>query len=370
MSESEKLLLRQIIESLRKGNVPVYGASRFYHTSPLIRRIIIEDLLFVKSGGYVSKYFWGKYGSGKTLTLTLIRDIAHDMQFATSFVTLDPRTVTINKLELFYQSILSNLSIRMGEELVESSEAVSTILDQWCRKSSDHRYPIQQAFPEAPGMTDILHSFTTRPELRTAIVEWVMGNAHVPFSKKQQFSVKGDIDRFSCMSYLNAFCRILQHVGYSGLAVLVDEVESTMQLLTKLARDAAYDNIRNLDENRYKIKNLYIAFGGTPEFFSDSERGVPSFQALNERISHHWEHIKRSHRSPIVLLDPIQKKDYFVILKKILTIYNGAYDSKIYLSDEMIYNSLDSATKMSSAPRDILREFIADLDQKAEQLQT
>ncbi|MCJ7759998.1 ATP-binding protein, partial [Candidatus Bathyarchaeota archaeon] len=269
---------------------------------------------------------------------------------------------------IVYQSIFANHSLRINEDLVESSEAVNHVLDEWCRHPWARKYPPQPAFPEAPGMTDMLHSYATRPDLRTSIVEWFMGNTHVPFSKKQQFNVKGDIDRFSCMSFLNAFCRVLQHVGFGGLVVLIDEVESTMQLFTTVSRDAAYDNIRNLDENRYKIKKLYIAFGGTPEFFSDNERGVPSFPALNERIAHHWQNIRRSHRSPIVVLDPPQKHDYFVILRKMIAIYNEAYDSKIYISDDIIQKNLDSMVKTETTPRQVLREFVADLDQKAEQL--
>jgi len=368
MSENQRLLSRQIIESLRKGNVPVYGASRFYHCRPVVRRIAQEDLSFVKSGGYVAKYFCGKYGSGKTLTLTLIRDMAHDMQFATSFVTLDPRTVTLNKLEAIYQSVFHNMSIRINGEIRESSEAVDTILYEWCKKFYGQRYSSQPAFPEAPGMTEILHTYASTPNLRTYVVEWLMGNAHVPFSVKQQFGVKGDIGRESCMNFLNAFCRILQNINCAGLTILFDEAESTMQLWTKIARDTAFDNIRNLDENRYKARHLYIAFGGTHEFFSDPERGVPSFPALNDRIAHHWKSIRRSYRSPIVMLDPPERQDYFLILKKVMGIYNEAYDSKIYITDDMIHKNLTPMLDSSSTPREILRKFIADLDQKAEQL--
>lgn len=368
MNERLRLLSRQIIESLRKGNVPRYGAYRFYHCKPIVRRIVKEDLDFVGSRGYVTKYFCGKYGSGKTLTLTLIRDMAHSTGLATSFVTLDPRAVTLNKLEVIYQFVFNNMAVEIDGEIKESSQAVNAIFYELCRKFYLDRRQAPPAFPEAPEMTDILHTFANKPSFRTHIVEWVMGKRHIPFTLKRQFGVKGDIDRTSCMSFLSAFCRILQNAGYLGLAILFDEVESTMQLWSRRARDTAYDNIRNLDENRYRIRNLYVAFGGTPEFFSDPERGVPSFPALNERIAHHWKRIRRSYRSPILMLDSPERKDYFLILRKVNKIYNEAYGSRIYIGDDLIHKNLTPLLKTGATPRQILRSFVAYLDQRADQL--
>ena len=367
MLDSSTVLSRQIIESLRKGSVPTYGASRFYHYEPTIRRIVEEDLKFVGHGGYSTKFFYGRYGHGKTLTLGVLRDKGHELNFATSFVTLDPSYTTFHKLEVIYQSIMDNLSIIVNQEIKESSDAVNSILYEWCRKTQMTRGRNSPSFPEAPELTGILNEFCNQQAFRPNITEWLMGARHIPFTVKRQFNVKGEIDRGGCMNFLKAFCKILVYLGYSGLIVLFDEVESVMSLRNTMARDAAYDNIRNLVDNRFKFRSLYIAFGGTPEFFSNPERGVPSFQPLSERISHYWTKIHKSPRSPILELSSPNPSDFLLILKRVEEIYNQAYLSKIYLADDMINNYISEYLKNDTTARDIIRGFIAYLDQRAEQ---
>ncbi len=366
MSENLHILSRQIIESLRKGNVPFYGASLFYHCKPAIRRIIDEDLKYISSSGYSTKFFCGTYGSGKTLTLGIVRDKGHDLNFATAFITLDPRTTAFHKLEVIYRSIFETLSLRINNEIKESGEAVNSILYQLCRKF--HSSYSKLFFPEAPGLSVILRKYAEKASLRAHIVEWLMGKGHIPFTIKRKFDVKGDIDRHSCMNYLKAFSRILVMTGYSGLILLIDEAESIMSLRTRRSRDIAYDNMRNLVDNRYRMKNLYIAFGGTPEFFSNNERGIPSFPALNQRISHYWKNIKKSYRSPILRLYPPERKDFFLILKKIVKIYCEAYDCKIYLTDDTVNKYLKECLNENSTPREVIRGFVAYLDQKSDQI--
>lgn len=361
---------RQIIESLRHGNVPVYGANRFYHCNKRIRKILEEDLSFVKRGGYLTKYFCGPYGAGKSLTLSVVKDKAHEKRFITSFVTLDPRTTVFHKLEIIYQHIFDNLSLKTPQGYVEGGQAVHYILYELGGKLLYGRKPVSKSIviPQIPNLLELIEAFFKTPKLQPHIISWLMGKRHIPFTVKRQFNVKGEIDRDTCMSFLSGFCKMAKAIGYSGWVLLVDEAESIMELWTGKARDTAYDNIRNLDENRYKMKSFYVVFGGTPEFFSDSEKGIPSFQALNERISHYWSTIRRSYRSPILMLEVLQRREYFGVLRSVMEIYNESYGTKTYISDDLLHKFLTPLLNAKSAPRNVIRKFIAYLDQRSEQL--
>jgi hypothetical protein len=292
------------------------------------------------------------------------------MKFITSFVTLDPRTTVFHKLEIIYQHIFDNLSLKTDQDYMEGGQAVYHILYEWGGKLLYGRKPASKSIviPEVPNLLEIMESFFDTPKLQPHIINWLMGKRHIPFRIKSQFNVKGEIDRDTCMSFLVGFCKMARAIGYSGWVLLVDEAESIMELWTRKARDTAYDNIRNLDENRYKMKSFYVVFGGTPEFFSDSEKGIPSFQALNERISHYWSTIRRSYRSPILMLDVLQRSEYFYVLRRVVEIYNEAYGTKIYISDDLLHKFLTPLLKTKSAPRNVIRKFIAYLDQRSEQL--
>jgi hypothetical protein len=116
MLDGKQVLSRQIIESLRKGSVPSYGASRYYHVTAFIKLITEVDLHFVKSGGYNTKFFYGRYGHGKTLTLATIRDKGLESNFVTSHVTLDPTTTVFlswrSYINRFFPTYLFELTMK------------------------------------------------------------------------------------------------------------------------------------------------------------------------------------------------------------------------------------------------------------------
>src|ERR1700752_93071 len=96
---------RTIIESLRRGSVPVEQV--LYVTVGRERWLsIIEDDLtnYIAAGGAKVRFVNGDYGDGKTHFLSVIQHIAKQAGFTVSFVVLT-REVPLHKFELVYREI-------------------------------------------------------------------------------------------------------------------------------------------------------------------------------------------------------------------------------------------------------------------------
>ena len=80
---------RAIIESLRKGLVPTEYVAFFTVGRQNWLRFVEEDLDgFIAEGGGKVRFINGDYGDGKTHFMSVIRQLALQKQFASSFVVL------------------------------------------------------------------------------------------------------------------------------------------------------------------------------------------------------------------------------------------------------------------------------------------
>ena len=86
--------------------------------------------------------------------------------------------------------------------------------------------------------------------------------------------MKGDIDHFGAMSFLQGVLTVLRDSGHPGLLVVLDEVE-TIQRVRGDVRDKSLNALRQLiDEvDSGRFPGLYLMITGTPAFF-DGPQGV------------------------------------------------------------------------------------------------
>ena len=101
---------RAIIESLRRGSVPVEQVPYFTVGRERWLSLIEDDLSqYIAVGGAKVRFLNGDYGDGKTHFLSVIQHLAQRDGFAVSFVVLT-RDVPMHKFELIYRELVSGLS--------------------------------------------------------------------------------------------------------------------------------------------------------------------------------------------------------------------------------------------------------------------
>jgi hypothetical protein len=120
--------------------------------------------------------------------------------------------------------------------------------------------------------------------LADGLVAWIAGQPNIAASVKRAASIKGDIDHFGALSFLQGLLVILRDSGYAGLVLVLDEVE-TLQRVRGDVREKGLNALRQfLDEvDGGRFPGLYLVVTGTGSFF-DGPQGVQRLPPLAQRL--------------------------------------------------------------------------------------
>jgi hypothetical protein len=131
----------------------------------------------------------------------------------------------------------------------------------------------------APALAAALRAYRQalsdgRTDLADGLVAWIAGQPNIAASVKRAASIKGDIDHFGALSFLQGLLVILRDSGYAGLVLVLDEVE-TLQRVRGDVREKGLNALRQfLDEvDGGRFPGLYLVVTGTGSFF-DGPQGV------------------------------------------------------------------------------------------------
>src|SRR5260370_590360 len=116
-----------------------------------------------------------------------------------------------------------------------------------------------------------------------ALAAWLGGQPHVAAAAKRGAGIRGELDHFGAMGFLQGLLEVLRDAGHPGLLLVLDEVE-TLQRVRGDVRDKALNALRQLldevDAGRYP--GLFLVITGTPAVF-DGPRGGPRRPPLAQR---------------------------------------------------------------------------------------
>jgi hypothetical protein len=137
----------------------------------------------------------------------------------------------------------------------------------------------------APAFAAALRGYRAalaRGDMATAegLIAWVAGQPNVSASIKRAADIKGEVDHFASLSFLQGLLVVLRDSGHSGLLLVLDEVE-TLQRVRADVREKALNALRQLiDEiDSGRFPGLFIVITGTPAFF-EGPQGVPKLPPL------------------------------------------------------------------------------------------
>jgi hypothetical protein len=141
----------------------------------------------------------------------------------------------------------------------------------------------------APAFSAVLRAYRkalAEGDVQTAdgLISWLAGQPNVGASVKRVAGIKGDLDHFTASNFLVGVLTILRDSGFSGLLLVLDEVE-TLQRMRGDTREKGLNALRQwideIDAGRYP--GLYLVITGTPAFF-DGPQGVQRLAPLAQRL--------------------------------------------------------------------------------------
>ncbi|AMV19860.1 BREX system ATP-binding protein BrxD [Planctomyces sp. SH-PL14] len=297
----------EIIDALRRGTVPQSSLDTFAVGLERFADVAEEDLNKVAQGGAVFKAIRGEYGCGKTFFVRWLADRARQLGFATAEVQVSETETPLHRLETVYRRLIERLATSGTPQ-----GALRTIIDGWfftleedilaegtvsaddatalmARTNDLLEQRLANVTRAAPMFSAALRGYR---EARAAgdhaaaegLLGWLSGQPNVAAAAKRLGRVKGDIDHFGALSFLQGVLLVLRDSGHPGLLVVLDEVE-TVQRVRSDVRDKSLNALRQMiDEvDSGRFPGLYLAITGTPTFY-EGPQGIQRLEPLAQRL--------------------------------------------------------------------------------------
>ncbi|WKX69249.1 BREX system ATP-binding protein BrxD [Streptomyces sp. XD-27] len=295
---------RTVIDALRRGAVPESGLDLLATGLDRFESALDAELDAVASGGSVFKAVRGEYGSGKTFFTRWLGERAKRVGFAVAEVQISETETPLHKLETVYR--------RLTERLTTASfppSALRPIADSWFYALEEDALAagaseddlareveklltarLAEVSRHAPSFATALRGYRGASAegdeaTAAAVLGWLGGQPHVAAAARRSAGVRGDLDHFGALGFLQGLLTVLRDSGHRGLFVVLDEVE-TLQRVRSDARDKALNALRQLIDEVHsgRFPGLYLVITGTPAFY-DGRQGVQRLAPLAQRLA-------------------------------------------------------------------------------------
>ncbi len=378
-----------ILQSLAAGVVPAIGLHHIQVGRKDEVEALLRDLQIVEDGGAAVRIIVGRYGSGKTFFLNLIRHVALQRKHVVvqADITTDRRLYsTGGEARALYSELIRNLATRAKPD----GNALSNLIERWVGEC-DHRIrsaggseddvrheigqqlrPLQDlvsGFDFANVITRYYDGYQQHDEaLQDHALRWLRGEFATKTEAREALGVRSIIDDARTYDYLKLWAAFVRMAGYKGLVVNVDElVVLSHRLSNTIARNKNYEALLRIinDCLQGRAQHIAFVFAGTDECVEDRRRGLYSYEALATRLAPNRFATdgRQDWSSPVIKLQNLSPEDCFVLLNNLRHVHAAGDVAKYLLPDEGIVTYLrDCSERMGAAyfqtPRDTVKDFV------------
>ncbi len=383
------------MNSLKGGVVPREGLEYIAVGRDIEIKAILHDVEIIEDGGAAFRFIMGKYGSGKSFMIQIIRTHVLKRGFVVLDADLSPdRRLVGNKGQglATYRELIQNMSTKARPE----GGALPSVLEKWISslqmelvasgKYSVDDPALQQAvsqkiFEAIENIQDMVHGFEFAKvithywdsykaqdvEGKNHALKWLRGEYSTKGESKRELGVNVIITDDNWYEYIKLMSAFLHQAGYKGVLVMLDELINLYKLPNTITRQTNYEKILTIynDALQGKVHNLGIIMCGTPQTIEDPRRGLYSYEALRSRLEKgkfSSDEIKDM-LAPVIKLNPLTYEELTVLIEKLAMIHASLYDYPMKLTEEDLVGFLKIefgrvGTNVYITPREIIRDFI------------
>jgi len=391
----------EIIDALRRGTVPRNSLDAFATGLERFESTLDEELRLVGSGGSKFKAIRGEYGCGKTFFARWLADRARKLGFATSEVQISETETPLHRLETVYRRLTERLATADTPQ-----GALRNIIDGWfftleedvlaegvidpnneakllARTNDLLEQRLAKVTNTSPTFSTALRGYRRahaegQQAVADGILAWLSGQPNVAAAAKRFAGVKGDLDHFGALNFLQGVLTVLRDSGQAGLLMVLDEVE-TIQRVRSDVRDKSLNALRQLiDEvDSGRFPGLYLLITGTPAFY-EGPQGVQRLEPLAQRLYVDFQTEARfdNPRAVQIRLPAFNLERLRLVGCKIRDIFkehSQSADRIARICDDSYVNELAQAVtgklggKVGVAPRIFLKKLVADVLDRIDQ---
>lgn len=389
----------EILDALRRGTVPESALDAFAVGLDPYRDTLLAELSQASTGRGRFKAVRGDYGTGKTFFARWFQGLARAEGFASSEVQISEAETPLHRLETVYRRLIEHLMTEGGER-----GAMRAIIDGWfyaleeevlARESdcaedrllqatealmTERLRPIER---QAPAFGACLRAYRRAvaagdEALASGLIAWMSGQPNVAAATKRAAGIKGDIDHFGALGFLQGLLLILRDSGFSGLVLVLDEVE-TLQRVRGDIREKSLNALRQfMDEiDAGRFPGLYLMITGTPAFF-DGPQGVQRLPPLAQRLHVDFSADARfdNPRAVQIRLQAFDMERLVEVGRNVRGVFvqrSQAPDRLLAMVDDALLTDLARAVtgklggKVGVAPRIFLKKLVAEVLDRVDQ---
>jgi Protein of unknown function (DUF2791). len=375
-----------IIQSLKSGVVPRLGLQHIQVGRSEELKSFVNDIATISEGGTSFRFVIGEYGSGKTFFLSLVRSIALQKGLVTMNADLSP-TKRLHGTDGHARVLLSELISSISTRTKQDGNALPNILEKFISKArteaeNSHRevatiiYEQLIDLNEYPGgytFAQVVNKYWTAYEsgddaLKDCVLRWLKAEYTTKTDSLRDLGVREFINDASFFNTLKLYSILVQKAGYGGLMICLDEMVNLYKISNSVSRKANYEEILNILNNTLQGTLSHIGFimSGTPEFLTDSNRGLYSYEALKSRLAENS--FSKSlgltdYNSTVLRLANLTKEELYLLLMNLRNVFAGGDKSKYLVPNDALLAYLNHcANKIGDSyyrtPRNTIKGFL------------
>lgn len=347
-----------LIQSLRAGVTPRLGTKHIQVGRDAEIAAFDKDLDRIAEGGSAFRLVIGEYGSGKTFFLNLVRGEAMERQLVVAHADLNPDRrlhASSGEARSLYAELTKNLATRTKPE----GGALTVVVEKFITTA------LAEARKQERNPTDIIHDRleqlnelvmgydfatviaaywraheTDNDTLKTNAIRWLRGEFSAKTDARAALGVREIISDAAIYDQIKLLARFCRLAGYNGLLICLDELVNLYKLANTQARNGNYEQILRIlnDLEQGSAEGLGFLLGGTPEFLTDSRRGLYSYPALQSRLAENpfARNGLIDLSGPVLKLNNLSRKQFASLLGKLRDVYQGSQPERPLLPDDAI----------------------------------
>ena len=391
-------LLGSLLSGISAGVVPRSGAPYIAIGRLEEIRALTDDLDRVAAGESSMRFLVGRYGSGKSFLIQLMRARAMEMGFLVADADLSPELKLSGEGGLAtYRELTRNLACKASPD----GSAFGVILGRWFSAlaaeipdtlseeefrealrtlASQRLSPLTEEIGGFDYVAVLLRYLDAHEaddgDKMAACLGWLRGEFRTKTDARAALGMRavGVITDANWYLHLRLLSRFARIIGMKGLLVCIDECVNLYKIANRISREANYEKILSMynDTLQGVAEGMMILMGGTPRFLEDTRRGLFSYEALRSRLSDGRFLAApglelKNMMSPVIRLRRLSDNELFALLIRLSVLhaqYYGTADAltdaqrEVFLKEEL---SRAGADEMIT-PREIIRDFVTLLD--------
>ena len=395
-----KRILNSLLLSVSAGVVPRIGAPYIAIGRSDEIAALLSDLEQVNEGCGTMRFIIGRYGSGKSFLIQLIRGYALEQNFITADADLSPERRlygTSGSGVATYRELIKNLASKSSPDGAALPKIIARWIDMLRAEliaegvspdSPDFADKLNvKALDKLHGVEDMVGGFDFSrvisqyylahvngdDEKKSACLRWLRGEFATKTEARSAlgFATSEIIDDDNWYDFIKLWAVLVRFMGYRGLIVFIDECVNLYKIAHRVSRENNYEKILSMfnDTLQGRAEGLGIVLGGTPQFMDDTRRGLFSYEALRSRLcdSRFALDSYKNLIGPVIRLKRLSDDELFALMSRITKLYAVNYSVQPRINEEQMIQFLKLSLSRAGAdsmitPREMLRDYMTVLN--------